>query len=240
MRRAGFLLAVMLVAGMVAPAGAETLILVTEELAPINMAGLGDKKAGGISTEVIEMALADIKVPYTIAINSWARSYEMALRDRNTCVYSTSRTPEREELFKWVGPLVKDRWVLFGRIDGPALSTLDDARAHTIGGHYSGASTHYLKTMGYQVDETSDYLSNLKRVEARRLDYAVSGLLSGAYAIAHDKGLADIVPVFAFKDIDLYLACNKSVPDRIVERLNAVIERLSADGTVASIVRRYQ
>ena len=240
MRRAGFLLGMMLTVLPALEARAETLSLVAEELAPINMSGPGEKKASGIATEVIEMAFADIKVPYTISFNSWSRSFEMALHDRNTCLFSASRTAEREPLFKWVGPIVKDRWVLFGRIDGPALTSLDDARTHSIGGHFDGASTRYLKGLGFQIDEGADYHSNLRRVEARQLDYAVSGLLTGAHAIAHDKGLTDIVPVFAFKDIDLYMACNKSVPDRIVERLNAVVERLSADGTVASIVRRYQ
>jgi polar amino acid transport system substrate-binding protein len=240
MRRVGLVLGGILALLSGLGARAETLRLVTEEVAPINMAGPGAGEVRGISTELLEKALTEIHLPYAISLHSWARAYDMALHGRDICVYSTSRTEEREPLFKWVGPIVKDRWVLFGRIDGPALTSLEDARSHSIGGHYDSASTRYLKELGFQIDEVADFHSNMRRVAARRIDYAASGLLGGAYAIAHDQELADIVPVLAFKDIDLYLACNKSVPDKIVNRLNAVLQRLGEDGTVAATIRHYQ
>jgi len=221
-------------------AGTESLRFVTEEVAPINMAGPGTGEIQGIATEVIGRAMTESRLSYTVSLYAWARSYEMALKNRDTCVFSASRTEERENLFKWVGPLVKDRWVLFGRIDGPAPASVEDARGHSIGGHYDSASSRYLKALGFQVDEVSDFHSNMKRVAARRLDYAVSGLLGGSYAIAHDKELSDVVPVLFLKDIEMYLACNKSVPDRVTDRLNAIIARMTADGTVAAIIRHYQ
>jgi polar amino acid transport system substrate-binding protein len=214
--------------------------LVTEEVAPVSMAGPGTGEVLGIATELIEKALAESRISYDVSLFSWARAYDMALKGRNTCVYSTSRTADRDPLFKWIGPIVRDRWVLFGRIDGPALTSLDEARGHSIGGHYDGASTRYLKSLGFEIDEVADFHSNLRRVAAHRLDFAVSSLLVGVYAIAHDKELVDIVPVLAFKDIDLYVACNKSVPDKTVARLNRIFQRTSRDGTMAATIRRYQ
>lgn len=221
-------------------ARAETLRLVTEDVPPINTVSGKPGDAGGIATELIEKALAESRISYDVSVHSWTESYAMALHGHGVCVYSTSRTDEREALFKWVGPIVRNRWALFGRIDGPALASLEDARAHSIGGHYDGAPTRYLEGIGFAVDETTDFHSNLRRVEARQIDYAVSGLLTGAYAIAHDKELADIVPVLVFKDIDLYLACNKSVSDKLVARLNGIFQRMTEDGTAAAIIRHYQ
>ena len=238
--RAGLLLFIALAALPASGAEPETLHLVTEDIAPINMAGPNVGEVRGIATEVIEKALAEYKIPYTISIESWPRAYDMALHGHNTCVYSTSRSEDRAPLFKWVGPVIRDRWVLFGRIDGPAPASLDDVRGHAIGGHYNGAATLYLKERGFSIDEESDFHASMNRVVARQLDYAVSGLLVGAYAISHDKDLDDIVPVLAFKDSILYLACNKSVPDHVVEQLNASVARMVADGTVAAITRRYQ
>lgn len=235
-----------LVAGMVVAAllglsaRAETLRLVTEDVPPINTVSDKPGEAGGIATELIAKALTEARVSYDASVHSWTEAYAMALHGRDVCVYSTSRTDERETLFKWVGPIVRNRWALFGRIDGPALSSLEDARGHSIGGHYDGAPTRYLQGIGFEVDQTTDFHANLRRVEARQIDYAVSGLLTGAYAIAHDKGLADIVPVLVFKDIDLYLACNKSVSDKLVARLNGIFQRMTEDGTAAAIIRHYQ
>lgn len=240
MGRAGQVAAVVLAVLAGATASAETLHLVTEEVAPINMAGAKPGEIRGISTDLVEKALAESHIPHDVTLQSWDSAYDTALHGRDSCVYSTSRTEERETLFKWVGPIVRDRWVLFGRIDGPALTSLEDARGHTIAGHYDSASTRYLKEQGFEIDEIADFHSNMKKVEARQLDYAASGLLAGAYAIARDKELGDVVPVFAFKDIDLYMACNKSVPDKLVARLNAIFQRMSEDGTVTAMVKRYQ
>jgi len=240
MLRVGWLVWVLLAILSGKAAVAETLHFVTEDVSPVSMAGPGTGQIRGIATELIEKALAETRIPYDVSLYSWARAYDMALNGRNTCVYSTSRTEERNPLFKWIGPIVSDRWVLFGRINGPALASLDDARGHPIGGHYDGASTRYLKSLGFEIDEVADFHSNLRRVAAHRLDFAVSSLLVGTYAITHDEELVDIVPVLAFKDIDLYVACNKSVPDKIIARLNQIFQRMSKDGTVAATIRHYQ
>jgi polar amino acid transport system substrate-binding protein len=240
MLRAGWVVWVILAIVPGAAAPAETLHFVTEDVAPVTMAGPARGEIRGIATELVEKALAESRIPYDVSLFSWARAYDMALNDHDTCVYSTSRTAERDPLFKWIGPIVRDRWVLFGRIDGPALTSLDQARGHSIGGHYDGASTRYLKSLGFEIDEVADFHSNMRRVAAHRLDFAVSGLLGGAYAIAHDTELADIVPVLSFKDVDLYVACNKSVSDKIVARLNVIVQRMSEDGTVAATIKHYQ
>ena len=240
MHRAGWVILLLVSAQPVRSLPAEMMHLVTEDVAPINMVGPAEGEVRGIVTELIDKALVESHISYDVSVHSWAHAYDLALSEPNTCVYSTSRTEERQSLFKWVGPIVRDRWVLFGRIDGPALSTLEAARGHSIGGHFDGASTRYLKSLGFQIDEVADFHTNMQRVADHRLDYAVAGLLGGAYAIAHDKELADVVPVLAFKDIDLYLACNKAVPDKTIAKLNDMVRRLAEDGTVAATIKRYQ
>ncbi|WP_010488315.1 substrate-binding periplasmic protein [Pseudomonas sp. S9] len=39
-------------------------------------------------------------------IRPWARGYYKALHEPNTAIFSTVRTPEREKLFQWVGPIL--------------------------------------------------------------------------------------------------------------------------------------
>ena len=39
----------------------------------------------------------------------WARGYRYAQKIKNAILFLTSRTPEREHLFKWVGPVIQNR-----------------------------------------------------------------------------------------------------------------------------------
>jgi polar amino acid transport system substrate-binding protein len=49
-----------------------------------------------------------------------------------------------------------------------------------------------------------------------------------------------IVPVFVFNRVAVYLACNRAVPDALVKRLNAEFETIERDGTASAIERRYE
>ena len=98
----------------------ETLHLVTENYPPFNMSIDGadsakESKIIGISTEIIQELFKRAKIKYTIQLYPWKRAYWMAKNKANHGVYSTTRTPERENLFKWVGPLGENHWVFFAK-----------------------------------------------------------------------------------------------------------------------------
>lgn len=220
-------------------AGAQTLIIATEDAAPYNMLKQGTSEITGLATELLKKALDEAKVEYSINIYPWARAYRAAQNDANTCVYSTTRTEQREPLFKWIGPLVKNEWVLFGREGSPQLSSLDDAKSGVIGGYLDDAATSYVKQLGLKVEEAPDDHLNLKKLVAKRIDYWVNGIRGGKY-MAKEAGIAGLVPVFKLKDVTLSLACNKSVPDDIVDKLNTIIQKMYDDGTVEAINKKYE
>ena len=74
-------------------------------------------------------------VRYQIVMYPWVRAIKMAESDKDTCVYSTTRTEERETKFLWVGPVAPDNWMLFAKADSSIqLASLDDARKYKVGG----------------------------------------------------------------------------------------------------------
>ncbi|HXA48060.1 MAG TPA: ABC transporter substrate-binding protein, partial [Burkholderiaceae bacterium] len=107
--------------------------MLTEENAPFNFQ---DRQGiGGISTEIVKEMGRRAGVPMAIHWTSWVRAYQGAIKNPNTCVYSTVRLPEREALFKWVGPIASNKWALFARTDfDKPIKTIDDARPFRIGG----------------------------------------------------------------------------------------------------------
>lgn len=217
-----------------APLSAQSLILTTEENPPLNMTV--DGKVGGLGTEVIAKVFEAAGVAYTVTVYPWARAYKMAQEDANTCVYLTTHTQERDPLFKWVGPLVSNNWVLFGRKDSPKIATLEDAKPYTIGGYVGDAKAGFLKANGFKVEEVANDRLNVTKLVAGRLDFWIQGERVGAY-VAGLENANDVVPALSFREVVLDLACSKSVSDETIAKLNAAVKALTDDGTIATILK---
>lgn len=120
------------------------LIVLTEQSPPASMQQEG-KIIGHETEKVVEM-LKRTGISYKLDILPWKRGFTMAQRDANTCIYSTTRTPEREKLFKWIGPTYEADWSLVGRTDRQLnLRTLEDARPLRIGTYNGDARDEYLR-----------------------------------------------------------------------------------------------
>ncbi len=82
----------------------------------------------------------------------WARSYtEARLRDYH-CVYSTTRTAERERQFHWVGPLVINEWSAFGLAERQLeLTQLSELHEWKVGSFREDAVGDYVASKGIHV-----------------------------------------------------------------------------------------
>lgn len=248
LRAAG--LALMLAAAVAAVAArpgaaAETapLTITTESYPPFNMQA-ADGAVTGLATDIVRAIMARAGQPHDIALMPWKRAYAMARDMAGVCVYSTTRTAEREPLFQWVGPLVENDWVLFGRTGGPAgaspaVATLDEARPHTIGGYAGDATALFLMERGFTVDAAPYDSLNPKKLAAGRIDFWATGRLLGQY-LAAKEGVSDVAPILTFRETEMYLACNPGVPAATVDRLNDALASLRAEGALDAIEAAYR
>ena len=219
-------------------AQAGSLLLFTENTPPDIMRD-GDRIIG-ISPDKVKEIMSRAGITYTIEIMAWRRAYEMALRTPGSCVFSTSRTPDREALFKWVGPLREVDWTLYGLANPPfQLATLEDAKKLRIGGYSGDVRAQYLLERGFTVDIAPDNFSNPRKLMGKRIDLWVTShqLANGLLA---QEGLAGkIVPLLTFHTSRAYLACNKAVPDTMVAAMSAAMAEILKDGTSTAIDRKY-
>lgn len=223
----------------VAAAPQESLFIVAEHAPPASMKE-GDQVTGR-ETEKIRDMLGRAAIPYKIEILPWKRALTMAQQQKNTCVYSTSRTPEREKQFKWVGPTDEAEWVFVGRADHKfLLRTLDDARSLRIGTYHGDARDEFLRARGFNVEPVLNDASNPKKLLLNRIDLWAVGLRAGAAVPAELAGNnGEIIPLLTFHRVKVYLACHPSVSDPLVERMNATLEAMRRDGTFARLERKY-
>jgi len=238
----GFLLAGLLWAAAAAHAQTPRLTILTEHAPPTSMLADGSESSvvGSGSDKVREVMLRT-GVAYTIELQPWKRAYTAALTRPYTCVFSTTRLPEREQLFKWIGPTDGAEWVLLGRADrGYALTTLDDARALRIGTYNGDARDTFLRERGFIVDPVQDDMINPQKLLMGRIDLWAASLRRGSVMLEQNGWTGKIVPVLSMKQVDVYLACNLSVPDALVARMNAAVEAMHRDGTMKKIDRKYE
>jgi polar amino acid transport system substrate-binding protein len=234
------MVAAMLGLGCAAPlAQSEPRLYLTTEQAPPYSVREGERVIG-IGADTVREIMGRANIDHTIELLPWKRAYAAALERSDACVFSTTRTPEREALFKWIGPIGEADWVLMGRADRKLhLDSLEDARNYRIGTYNGDARDQYLRARGFKVDPAPNDLLNLRKLMADRIDLWAASIRRGGVALAR-MGYADkVVPVFVFNRIRVYLACNRGVPDAMTARMETAYESMARDGSLERILHRY-
>ena len=220
------------------PAHAIHLHLTTESAPPSSI--LKDGVVVGHATEKIRTMMARAKVTVDIDMLPWQRAYQLALRRPDTCVYDTTRTPEREASFHWIGPIAVTDWILYGLAARKLhLNTLDQARPYKIGTYLSDATEQYLLNQGFKVESVANDALNPVKLITQRIDlWAATPIRATMLMERAGKG-AQIIPVLTFNHVQLYLACNKAVPSALIEQLSRILQEMQRDGTSRAIEDKY-
>ena len=214
-------------------------LFITTEHSPPAIMLEGDRVAGYASDKIHEI-MARTGLDYSIDVLPWKRAYAAALQRPDGCVYATTRTPEREALFKWVGPTDEGAWVLLGRADRNfQLTTLEDARGLRIGTYNGDVRDEYLRARGFKVDPAPNDRLNPQKLLLNRIDLWATGLRPGGGVLEQNGWGGKIVPVLVFNRIKAYLACNRAVPDALIDKMNAALDAMQRDGTARRIDRKY-
>lgn len=194
----------------------------------------------GVSTDALRAMAERAGVPITVELMSWPRAYNEALTKPDACVYSTAMVESRFGLFQWVGPLARNDWVVFGRSDDPdPPRTIEALKGKRIAVYQGDVKETYFKQMpGYVLDSAPRDELNALKLSAGRVDFWVSGAMSGASYIRRAR-LTNIKPLFSFQDVELALACNKQVRPDAIAALSAALLTLKQEGALTRIEEKY-
>lgn len=199
------------------PLSAAPLIINTEDYPPFNYPSEQGQIIGS-ATQVLHEALRAADIDAEFRLLPWARAYTAArLREQN-CVYSTTRTAERETLFRWAGPLAINEWAAFSLagqdIKASSIQELADFR---VGSFREDAVGNHVAAQGIDVLRAPNERENLARLNAGLVDVIVTGKATGEF-LANAKNVA-LSHLFTFYRAPLYLACHPSVSKDLIKRL---------------------
>ncbi|MGE8504057.1 MAG: substrate-binding periplasmic protein [Pseudomonas sp.] len=222
-----------------------TVVLLTENFPPYNMAINGKNFAqedniDGIAVDIVKEMFTRAGVKYNLTLRfPWDRIYKLALEKPGYGVFVTARLPEREALFKWVGPIGPDDWVMLAKGDSPInLGNLDEARQYRIGAYKGDAISEYLTDKGVEHGTSLRDQENARKLVAGQIDLWATGDPAGRY-LAKQEGITGLKTVLRFDSAELYLALNKDMPDEIVAKLQAALDQMRAEGFVDATLNKY-
>ena len=226
-------------------ARAEPLVLLTENLPPFNMSVSGnnfarDDNVTGISADILRAVCERAEVECQLILRfPWQRVYQQTLDEVGYGLFSTARTAEREGLFKWVGPIARNEWVLFAKGDSPIqLTGIEDARRYRIGGYKGDAKTQFLLDRGLEVQIALCDIENVRKLERGQIDLWVTSNQAGRF-VARQEGVENLRVVQHLHKAELYLALNLQTPDEVVQKLQKALDSLRAEGALKTIEARY-
>lgn len=237
----GFCTCLLLVMATLANAAGTSLTLYTEEYPPLNFSRAG--KPAGLGVEVVEEILRRTGQQAQISVVPWARGYQAAQSEPNTGLFVTMRTDEREQLFKWVGPIivaVTSFYALKG--SGLHIASLEQAAtAGTIAVPRQWYSYQTLKAKGlpnlYGVIGPQQMMNMLRH---HRVPLAVvdNVTLNELLALGELKP-ADVEPLHSFMRTYAYIAFSPQTDDALISQWQRTLDEMKRDGSFATIYQRW-
>lgn len=221
-------------------AQAVELRIVTESFPPYQMED-AQGRIHGLAADKVHALLKRVHQPYKMQMLSWKQAFDLAKSQHNTCVFSTTRTLDRELIFSWVGPIGYSDWTMYALSErGYKFKLLNDLKALKIGSYQGDIRDAFLRQNGFKPDAAANDLLNLDRLLQKKIDVWVSDRFTASGMIARRHLQQDVVPVFSFNRVDLYLACHPETQKGLIESLNKALLLMNADGSSERLDKRYE
>lgn len=216
--------------------------IMTEELKPLAYTENGQIR--GVCVEIVREVLKVVGHPDVIKVYPWDRAYQDASHEPQRILFAMGRSEARENLFKWVGPLISNVTYLYKRRGSPVtIHSLDDARAvSSIAVRENFFAHTQLQSLGFQnLFPSMEEALDLKMLLADRADLAAFGELSltpACEAAGVECSQVENTGVMIY-DSKLYMAFSRQTDDTEIQRWQAALDQVKASPVFNEIVARY-
>lgn len=224
-----------------------TITIYTEHFPPYNFREEGQIK--GINHDIIKHACEQAGLKCTFKMYPWQRAMALALSKRFAGLVSTSRLPEREAHFQWVGPLVSSPACFYSlsHRDDIEIASKQQLRNYSVGLHKGDVYEWVLQRWGLEENVNyvvySEKFGEIEAFKKGKLDLIIASANSMQYHVDSNRlSQQEVKPVFEIRDKSLYgnyLAVNLAMPKEIVIKLQDAVTNLIHRNMVEQIKKRY-
>jgi polar amino acid transport system substrate-binding protein len=229
---------------------AEPIHIYTEEFPPFNFTENG--KITGMSTEIVEAVMKQAKIEYVIESLPWARGYQNAQDRPNALIYSMSRLPKREALFKWIGVITPSDYSVFALKERTdiEIKNLDDMKKYKIGTTLGDARETYLVSKGFELEKLDRVggeeanVQNFQKLKTKRIDLwpmpdAVAYYILKKSGDDLDKVLRKVFELSELTTGGYYLAASLQTSDDVVNKLKNSLEAFKKTPDYKELLKKW-
>jgi polar amino acid transport system substrate-binding protein len=240
-----FLLGACLVVSVTLAETIDDFQFITEHSPSSNM--IMDNQLTGYAVDILEKMLElshSKKTKKDFKVFPWARGYSMVQKKPNTVLFAMLRTKQRENLFKWVGPIKSSKVSLIGKKSrNIKINSLDDILKYSIGTIKDDVAELELKELGIKsfdsISGTKSIETSIKKLQRDRIDLFAYSYVIDTWKI---KGFdpKDYESVYTLKENSLYYAFHKDTDQKIIDQLQTTLDQLKEQGIVKKIISKYK
>lgn len=220
---------------------ARDLTYITEQYPPFNFQENG--KLQGISVDLLEKVWEKMGLDLNksiIKILPWTEGYQNVLDEKDTVLFAMARSPQREQLFKWAGPIAPFKTVIFAKKDrNIQIVSSEDLKKYKIGVIRDDNAIQMLSDNGIKeedliIENTSTPIIDM--LENGSLDAWAHGEIAGLWLIQQSgNNASDFSKPYVLGLTDAYYGFNKETPDSIVQSFQQALDYLKSNNDANGI-----
>lgn len=214
--------------------------IMAEDLPPFIYTNPHTNEPSGIAVRIVQHMAKKMNHSQEVEIVSWNRAYNLIKEKDGYALFPVSRRPNREDLFTWVGPLLKSTSYLYKRKDSNInINSLEDAKkVNTIGVVKNYAGHQLLQKEGFEniiaVGHTKDVIRALVYKRADLVEVGDVFLPFRSKQAEVDYKLLKNTNVKLLEQFQ-YLAFSKNTPAKVVQMWQNTLDEMKEDGTYDKI-----
>jgi polar amino acid transport system substrate-binding protein len=198
----------------------------------------------GLAVDLVRMILSRTGDTGTVQVVPYARLMHDVRQGPSTIGFIVARTPEREGMMQWLGPIIVVPCHLYMKAGAAVVPrSLEEARSlGSIGVARGGVDARYFEAHGFgNLDYSESQATTLRKIYLGRVDATPIG------SVVFDSLLDEIglkrsdftwAP-FPLYDSFVYAAVSPDVPASAVASWSAALGELKRSGDYAALLARY-
>ncbi len=213
----------------------------TEEYPPFNFHDNGTPSGLMIDLiSAISLKAGDPVSDDSYTFLPWNEAYQKALNNNDTCIFAIAKTPDRENLFKWVGPVLTYNISLYSqRGKNITITSNNELGKYKIGAVTDDVAIDYLVLAGIKKDDIitdTDPRQLVHDLEDGTIDLLAYGDLAANYYIKNVTGNSAYYKLSGhIGSVPIYFGFNPNTSDILIEKFNNAFKELTKTSDNASM-----